>query len=173
MRRSTESAGARQEQMCIAGGSPSLLCGGLEGARLRPRPKAQQRVCADIRLEVMGLGPASSGVAWRGDACTAWTDRCRAHGNRDRSFAKTKRRNFEEGFEPRTKLGRAAQSWPLTAAFPTTTSPAPFRNQHAVAFLRLLVKKCWFASSSKLQESNKSLTRRKGSIPHHAGKKTT
>ena len=51
--------------------------------------------------------------------------------------------------------------------------PAPFRNQHTMAFLRLLVTKCWFPSSSKLQESNKSLTERKGSIPHHSGKKTT
>ena len=42
-----------------------------------------------------------------------------------------------------------------------------------MAFLRLLVTKCWFPSSSKLQESNKSLTERKGSIPHHSGKKTT
>ena len=39
IRRSTESAGAPQEQMCIAGGSLGLLCGGLEGGKAEAKAK--------------------------------------------------------------------------------------------------------------------------------------
>ena len=170
--RSTRHSGGPQKQMYIVGGSSRLLWRGVEGRQGWAQRPA--RGFADIRLEAMGPGPASSGVVGRGDAWPGQTDAgptglrqtvCK----REEGEALRRPLNPEQSWTGYPELAQGRVGLSLSHH----QQPAPFRNQHTMAFLRLLVTKCWFPSSSKLQESNKSLTERKGSIPHHSGKKTT
>ena len=70
--RSTRCSGGPQKRMYIVGGSSRLLWRGVEGRQGWAQRPA--RGFADIRLEAMGPGPASLGVAGRGDAWPGQTD---------------------------------------------------------------------------------------------------